>query len=514
MNLRINSRWKFFDSQTAVFTAILLAALIVRLIGILSRPIWYDEAFSILFSEKGPAAMLAGTLLAKGAAAEEHPLAYYSMLWVWMKVFGESPAAARALSIMAGLGTTCATYLLTRELFNVRTAQAAALLVAFSPFQVHYSQEIRMYAFLAFWLALATYAYLRGARSGHWYWWTGFAVCAALAQYTHNLAAFYLISLALWPLIIGDWQNLKKVVLAGSLAILLYLPWLVHIPAQFAKVDQAYWILRPGLYRLLTLLLYFVTNLPLPNSWLIMGLFSALFTVTIAAWQTIQAVKQKRTDIQSGLWVLHLTFMPPILLFLFSQWKPVYLERALLPCGVIFCIWLAWALTQTRLPRPIQIATVVLLLAGFGLGIYEHVTYAGFPYGPYETMMSDLQARQQPGDVIIHSSKLSLLPSVYYDRSLTQTYVSDPPGSNVDTLAPATQKVLGLEAKADIMSAAGNADRVWFIIFDESNQEYVQAGQTMHPQLVWLMENYSQVEVESRGDLRVYLFSIKPKAAH
>lgn len=37
---------------------ILALAVLTRALGILSRPIWYDEAFSILFSAKGPAAML------------------------------------------------------------------------------------------------------------------------------------------------------------------------------------------------------------------------------------------------------------------------------------------------------------------------------------------------------------------------------------------------------------------------------------------------------------------------
>lgn len=144
------------------------------------------------------------------------------------------------------------------------------------------------------------------------------------------------------------------------------------------------------------------------------------------------------------------------------------------------------------------------------MGIYEHITYVGFPYGPYQAVTADLQSRQQPGDVIIHSSKLSMMPSVYYDRNLAQTYVSDPPGSNVDTLAPATQTVLGLEAKPDIESAAGNATRVWFIIFDESNQEYIQAGYSMHPQLAWLMQHCSQVEIQKWDDLRVYLFAKNP----
>ena len=62
---------------------ILTLALALRLVGAQSRPIWYDEAFSILFAEKGPAAILSGTLAAdaNSSAAEEHPPAYYFILW-------------------------------------------------------------------------------------------------------------------------------------------------------------------------------------------------------------------------------------------------------------------------------------------------------------------------------------------------------------------------------------------------------------------------------------------------
>ncbi|MBK9209441.1 MAG: hypothetical protein IPL71_14510 [Anaerolineales bacterium] len=65
---------------------ILALALIIRLAGIASRPIWYDEAFSILLAEQGPTAILNGTLAADAdsSAAEEHPPAYYFMLWGWI----------------------------------------------------------------------------------------------------------------------------------------------------------------------------------------------------------------------------------------------------------------------------------------------------------------------------------------------------------------------------------------------------------------------------------------------
>ena len=141
---------------------IFLLAVVIRLAGIASRPIWYDEAFSILISEQGPSAILAGTIStdADASAAEEHPPAYYFTLWGWMKLFGNSLSSARALSIIASLGIVLLAHLIAREFFH-ESAALAALFAVILPFQVHYAQEIRMYVFLAFWLTLAAYALIK-----------------------------------------------------------------------------------------------------------------------------------------------------------------------------------------------------------------------------------------------------------------------------------------------------------------------------------------------------------------
>src|SRR5215216_4170936 len=177
--------------------AILILALLIRLLGIATRPIWYDEAFSILFSEKGLSAMLYGTLAPTGiGSADIHPLGYYTALWAWMNVFGESLIAARSLSIVAGVVSVYLIYLIALEATaDTNTAYLSMAFAALAPFQVHYAQEIRMYAFLALWLLLATYAVQRGTKDRHWTWWGLFSVSAALAQYSHNLAAFYLVPL-------------------------------------------------------------------------------------------------------------------------------------------------------------------------------------------------------------------------------------------------------------------------------------------------------------------------------
>src|ERR1044072_1206703 len=129
-------------SFRAKIAAILLLALLVRLLGIFSRPIWYDEAFAILFSEKGPGAMLYGTLAPTGAgSADIHPLGYYTLLWLWMKVFGESLLVTRLLSILAGLISVYLIYLIALEaLSDAKTAHLRALIAALAQFQIHYSQ--------------------------------------------------------------------------------------------------------------------------------------------------------------------------------------------------------------------------------------------------------------------------------------------------------------------------------------------------------------------------------------
>src|SRR5215213_8474534 len=115
-----------FNTKSA---AILVLALCVRLLGIASRPIWYDEAFSILFAEKGLGAMLRGTLTTfSGSAAEEHPLGYYTLLWLWMKIWGESLIAIRLFSILAGVVSVYLIYLIALEaLSDTRSARLSML---------------------------------------------------------------------------------------------------------------------------------------------------------------------------------------------------------------------------------------------------------------------------------------------------------------------------------------------------------------------------------------------------
>jgi hypothetical protein len=401
------------------------------------------------------------------------------------------------LSIVLSLGVVLLIYLIAIRLFDEKTALTAAFLAAVLPFQIHYGVEIRMYVLLAFWLCLATYALLKHN-------WVLFSIAAALAQYTHNLAAFYLIPLALTPVFQKDWKTLRSLTLAGFAAIILYFPWLIQLPAQISKVTTSFWIEKPGIEKLFTLFLIYLPHLPLPNSTLLAGLLLATLTIALAAFQTYRAQKENFPQAKSGLWLAYLSFTPPLLLWLVSQISPIYVERALLPSHAIFCIWLAWAFTQTKIPRQIQAFAFTLILASAGMGIYQHVTYKGFPYVS-PSFDQSIQNRLEEGDIVIHSSKLSYLPSFYFDRNLPQGFILDPVNSSVDTLSPATRNILNLKSFEDIESGTASASRIWFIIYQQSVDEFTQAGKT-HPHVEYLDQNFILEYIEEWEDIKIYIY--------
>ncbi|HUV90461.1 MAG TPA: hypothetical protein VMY80_12470, partial [Anaerolineae bacterium] len=113
--------------------------------------------------------------------------------------------------------------------------------------------------------------------------------------------------------------------------------------------------------------------------------------------------------------------------------------------------------------------------------------------------------RYVAGDVIVHDSKLSFFPSHYYDRGLAQEYVGDVPGSPIDTLALPTQEVLGLLGKPDMSTAVGDAERVWFVVFQRALDEAEELGEP-NRNMAWLEDHYRLTDAIGYGDLKILVY--------
>jgi len=227
----------------------------------------------------------------------------------------------------------------------------------------------------------------------------------------------------------------------------------------------------------------------------------------LSLWQSFRTIRNKDKHTSPGLWLAYLAFTPPILLFLVSQWQPIYIERALLPSGIFFSLWLGWVLIHTDLPKPIAGIMAALILVGGSIGITQHITYRGFPYGPYPQLGEYLEEQHIPEDAIIHSNKLTMLPMVYYHGDLPQAFIADLPGSGSDTLALPTQETLGLFATPAIKEGVGEAQGIWLIIFSRAIEEYQLLGYPTHPHITWLEEKFNLVGVETWDDILVYRYA-------
>jgi len=498
---------------------ILGLALLLRLPSLGERSLWYDEAFAVLFAGQGLEAMLYGTLTpVQGGAADIHPLLYYLSLNAWMSVFGQGVFVVRLWSVILGLASIVALYALLHDLLDARAALLGALAAALAGFHVHYSQEARMYSLLATMLTLAAWCALRAWQAqdrARWAWWLAFGGCAALAMYTQQLAAFYLVVLGLIVLVLALRQRRRNALLGLALgtgcALLLYAPWLVNLPAQFEKVRAYYWVTQPSPADFFqTLYLFLTVYAELSAEGLLLGLAgsTALLTLALLTWFMALRRPASRQQARSAALIVALWLGPMALMWLVSQLQPVFLERSLIASATMLYGFIGWSISHARTPRPLRGLMGLIFLGLSVLGLATQYSLETFPYSPVHRLIDAVRGDWRADDRLIHINKLSALPGRYYGPELTQRYLADPVGAAEDTLALPTQEALGFLADPDLPTAAGDAPRLWIVIYARAEREYAATGRPEWAEaLAWLDQaGYARAEMRAFNDLLLYRY--------
>ncbi len=121
-----------------------------------NKGMWLDETFSVWLANHSIPEMLNWMV-----KIDQHPPLYYLLLHYWIAVRGDLPSSVRMLSVIFGAGTIPIVYLIGKRISGEMVGLAAALLLAFSPFNIAYAQDTRMYTLLTFNVAVAIYALVR-----------------------------------------------------------------------------------------------------------------------------------------------------------------------------------------------------------------------------------------------------------------------------------------------------------------------------------------------------------------
>ncbi len=441
---------------------VILAAWALRVLGLGSRPLWVDEAFSLWMTRPAPP-----HLIAKAIQIDQHPPLYYLTLKAWVGLFGSSEWAMRSLSAFWGLLTVPLAYVTARGLLrDARAALLVAALVALSPFHVRYAQEARMYTMLAFWGLASLYLTTRlpphasrltphALRITHYSRRTMLfplllGTSAALAALTHGLGLLVPLTVALSLVLIRPPRRYPLIALAAF--ALLWLPWLPAFIHQARGVVHRFWIPWPTWRDVLDALHTFhAVYLPGPTwlRWAVDAFFLVLAGLGIwsLAGRALRCPHPSPLDRRraKGCGAFLLSPLPTlgerrgrqgergeghgnaavVLLVLFWL-APLVIELALSPLRPVFqprtLIWTtfpyyvlvvtgvrALGTWRARGLAPLAVATILLVQV---LGLRGW--YASPPPEQWDRAVSIVQAHAQPDDLLLFNAAWTQLPFEYY----------------------------------------------------------------------------------------------------
>ena len=195
--------------------------------------LWSDELYSVGKSFQPSFSRLLAML-----REDTHPPAYYSLLWFWGHLVGQTPVSLRLLSWLAYLagGLVMIRQSMALVLVGARTrvAATAALLAFCSPYPIRFAIEGKSYAVLVLLVALAWW-WRRSARLMF------YGVVAGVAGLTHFYGLFLVLAAAAWD----GWQRRWTLAAAALIGALPGLAWMAYAADYLFSSRAGSWIGAP-----------------------------------------------------------------------------------------------------------------------------------------------------------------------------------------------------------------------------------------------------------------------------
>lgn len=173
-----------------------------------------------------------------GEAFAEKPILYFWLARVAVALLGEHETALRLPSVLAGIGSMIAVYLLGFEGGGRRRARIASVLFVTTYAVWWNARTIQMDLLLTAataWALLFAYRTMRGT-IGPWHGWAATGIFTGLGVLSKGPAALIAIGapLMLWSLAGGRWRQLLSppAVVGGLIAIAVPAPWLMALWAR------------------------------------------------------------------------------------------------------------------------------------------------------------------------------------------------------------------------------------------------------------------------------------------
>ncbi len=434
---RIKGRLAWWGSPkglVVLLVFIILLAFALRLYRLAYQSIWYDEGVSIHLAMKD----LKG--LTRHTAADIHPPLYYYLLHFWILAAGPSEFSTAFLSLFFGMLIIPLAYRLANKLYSRRIGLLTAFLIAISPFNLWYSQEIRMYTLGAFLGLISLYCLVRLAgfqgraslqegdadvaeAKASFILWVGYILSATAGLYTLYYFAFLLLFENLF--VLGWWLtnwvrkregplSLRHWILAQGGVLVLYLPWLPIALRQALSPPVPPWrsFIALGKAVVDSWAALSLGQSVDPESGLVWPLLSFLFAIYLLGLLSSSAGSHRVATVTL---LCGYTFVSLLAIYLLSLHTPLFHVRYMFTYSPPFYLLLALGFVRLKKVSSVAMAiSMAILVVACGYSIRNFHFDPVYAADDHRGAVEYMEERIAPGDAVLINAGYAYPPFLYY----------------------------------------------------------------------------------------------------
>jgi hypothetical protein len=357
---------------------IIIVATLLRVPGLFSESLWYDETFTAAISQ------LSFDDMAHVAFTDVHPPLWYLLTGVFVRLLGTDEWVLRLPALLFGVAACILTYQLARHYTRPRYALYAALLNAVISSQLYYSSEARAYTLLVCVVLMLMLSAIRRDRSS-------FLLLSFATPLVHAYGIIYVAAIGFyWFLRDRHAFGFGWLTRAGLVAS----PGALLAIMQSRDVTDGFWLMQfhPGaaVTMYVQQFIGLSTNSVLPLS------FGVLLVTTLSTGCLLLDLRKAKL---SWLLVIVVFGVPSLLAMLSATWTNVYLERGLLPTLAIMPV--LWMMLFEAVSQKERQLLGVFLLPGLLAGSVQ-------TYNPTQgrVALAELLARGCPNTEQVYATSL------------------------------------------------------------------------------------------------------------
>jgi cellulose synthase (UDP-forming) len=358
-----------------------------------------------------------------------HVPLYHSMLYGWVRVFGDSLVSIRIPSVIIGTACIPLLFVVARRIVGDRAALITTAIGAVSPFWVWHSDEARMYPLLVL-MVLASLALLfRALDRDRFRDWAVFAMVTGIGLYSHYFA---ILMIPVQFVFLMVYRTPKRKILHwfGAMVVvgLMFLPWVIGLyvlrveAAGASSLSSA--IRLPGesysffsivfgfIYFLLVYMMGYAEGLRG------IGIITVVSVMIAASWPLIavRGVMSRRLNpgLRKALLFLGLWLVLTVgLIYVVNIYKTgIWVQRYLIVASPAVFMIAAVVLAQLIRSRVALIAAVVVLLGA--VAIAQNFTLSNPAAEAWNKAAGVVKSNWQTNDAVLVFPGYDASPFQYY----------------------------------------------------------------------------------------------------